>query len=227
MGHVQAQTLRSEASLPDPPSASLYHPYDRFKRRSEEILDDLVVSSQQQYPTHCCLRVTHVRLGAFFADDPYCIQCNALALQAHVGFNLPTRIDCNSARNVAVLLRAMLDQPPVQAIRYFYYTRPLSFSSPIPYAAFVVAYRRAYDISIDLWLPLIVLNWIIQSIHAWSEFWPFLPFLQSIDYLLQVTRQEHSFDVSLVGAAYPGVVAQEESMVECFRRRQYYLREDF
>ena len=219
--HVQEQRLRSEASLPDPPSSSLFHPYDRFKRRCEEVLDELVPQYKQ-------LHVTHVRLGAFFSDDPYCIQCSALALQAHVGFDLPTRIDCNSARNVAVLLRAILDKEvPAQAIRYFYYTRPLSFSTPVPYSAYLVAYRRAHHILIDLWLPLVLLDWIIRFVSSLAEFWPSFPFVQSLDYLLQVTRREHSFDLSLVGAAYPTVVAQEETIFKCFDRRSYYLREDF
>jgi len=128
--HVKEQRLRSEASIPDPHSSSLYHPYDRFKRRCEEDLDAIV----KEHATDVSLSVTHVRLGAFFSDDKNCIQCNALALQGRIGCYLPTRIDCNSARNVAVLLRAILDQsPPVVPVRYFFYTRPLSFPSPVPY----------------------------------------------------------------------------------------------
>lgn len=220
IGHVQEQRLRSEASLADPISSALYHPYDRFKRRCEEVLDELVEVNPH-------LLVTHVRLGAIFSDIPHCIQCSALALQAHIGFDVKTRIDCNSARNVATLLRAVMEQsPPAQALRYFYYTRPLSFPMPIRYGAYLLAYRRAYNIRVDFWLPLLVLHWIVRAVHACAAWWPALPFLQSIDYLLQVTRHEHTFDLSLVGAAYPSVVAQEESILECFQRRRYYLRDD-
>eukprot|EP00977_Amphora_coffeiformis_P005524 scaffold1170_cov174-Amphora_coffeaeformis.AAC.8 len=145
--HVKEQRLRSEASIPDPPSSSLYHPYDRFKRRCEEVLDAIVKE-------HATAKVTHVRLGAFFSDDKNCIQCSALALQGRIGCYLPTRIDCNSAKNVAVLLRAMLEQShPVAAVRYFFYTRPLSFSSPVPYGEYLAAYRRAYDIAEALRYP--------------------------------------------------------------------------
>ena len=38
------------------------------------------------------------------------------------------------------------------------------------------------------------------------------------------TTPEHTFDLSLVGAAYPGLSSQEESMEECFRRRRYFLQ---
>ena len=220
--HVKEQRLRSEASIPDPPSSALYHPYDRFKRRCEEVLDAIV---KEQTRRDDSFRVTHVRLGAFFSDDPLCIQCCALSLQGRIGCYLPTRIDCNSARNVAVLLRAMLmKSPPVEAVRYFFYTRPLSFSSPVPYGEYLIAYRKAYDMIFYCMIPLLLVQWFVRLVHTVACKWPTLPYIQSVDYLLQVTLQEHTFDLSLVAAAYPGVAAKEETMEECFRRRRYYLK---
>jgi len=217
--HVKEQRLRSEASIPDPPSSSLYHPYDRFKRRCEEVLDAIVKE-------HATAKVTHVRLGAFFSDDKNCIQCSALALQGRIGCYLPTRIDCNSAKNVAVLLRAMLEQShPVAAVRYFFYTRPLSFSSPVPYGEYLAAYRRAYDMFFYFMIPAVLVKWFVEMVHFLALKWPQLPYIQSVDYLLQVTLQEHTFDLSLIGAAYPGVAAREETMEACFRRRRFYLNE--
>jgi hypothetical protein len=218
--HVQEQRFRSELSFPDPSSDALYHPYDRFKRRCEEVLDELAAL----YPQY--LRITHLRLGAIFSDDPSCIQCRALALQAHLGCYLRTRIDCNSGRNVAILLQAILKaaQPPKQLIRYFFYTRPLSVTAPVPYGEYLKAYRLGNDILIYAWLPMMFVVWIVTWVHAIALRWPWLPYIQSIDYLLQVTRREHTFDLSLIGTAYPGVANQEETIVECFRRRRWYIR---
>lgn len=220
--HVQAQELRAETDAADPPSASLLHPYDRFKRACEEALDALVVAAAS------AVHVTHVRLGAFFSDDASCIQCQALALQARVGCYLPTRIDCNSARNVAVLLRAVLTETPPPnptapaTIRYFFYTRPLSWERPRPYGDYLVAYRRAHEIRLALWIPVAIVRLVVALVHwiATQSWGRVLPFCQSVDYLLQVTRREHTFCLAAVQTAYPSVAAQEETLEDCFRRRQ-------
>ena len=194
--HVQLQYLRSEASVKDPSSDSLYHPYDRFKRRCEEVLQDMVEA-------HSALRLTNVRLGAIFSDDPRCIQCHALALQARVGCYLRTRIDCNSARNVAVLLHCMLmsTHVPAQRLRTFYYTRPLSWPGPVPYGLYLQAYRRAHDIWVYVWIPVLLVQWVVAWVHYVAQRYPHWPFVQSVDYLLQVTRRgecRHSYICSYI-----------------------------
>jgi hypothetical protein len=108
------------------------------------------------------------------------------------------------------------------AIHYFYYTRPVSWSDPLPYGDYLVAYRRAHNLRIALWIPVVVVRVVVSRVHwiATQSWDPALPFCQSVDYLLQVTRREHSFCLVAVQRAYPNVAAQEKCMKEYFRRRR-------
>jgi hypothetical protein len=47
--------------------------------------------------------------------------------------------------------------------------------------------------------------------------------LESIDYLLQVTLEEHTFDMTETVRDFPGILSVEESMEDCFRRRRKLL----
>jgi hypothetical protein len=96
LNHLEDQHMVSE----DDPSRAgvrsivLLAPYERFKRACKERVDAIVTDTTYD------LQATTLRLGAILSDDPGCIQCRALALQAGVGCYLPTNIDCNSSRNV-------------------------------------------------------------------------------------------------------------------------------
>ena len=226
--HLQPQSLRSEASEPDPSSSTLKYPYDWFKRKCEEQVaaicsrkadkDDDNSRSKDKSTAY-----TNLRLGAIFSDCTTCIQCSALSLQAMVGPFLETPIDCNSARNVAALIHQILHRSlnmhgtlrPV-----YYYTRPLLLARPVPYGEYLVAYRQAHHLTYALWIPSWVVQIVVSLFHYLSEALGFMvPYLQSIDYLLQVTRHEHTFDQSVVSHDF-GEGLREESILTCFERRR-------
>lgn len=206
-GQVQVNEETPEVSLSD-----LKSPYDAFKRECEEIVEA------------CSERHTSLRLGAIFSDDPGCIQCNALALQAYVGVYLPTAIDCNSSYNVAQLIHSCLEQRTWKESIY-YYTRPLRYGKEtIPYGEYLVSYRKAYGIPRDGYvsLPMWFVDGFVALVHVLAGwFGLFLPYLAAVDYLLQVSTKEHSFDLSRCRRDFPKL--KEESFDECFARRRKNL----
>jgi len=187
------------------------------------------------------IRFTNLRLGAIFSDSPTCIQCSALALQCYTGPYLRVPIDCNSSRNAASLIHLMLHSPHHHHWRpVYYYTR--CFSSyprqPVPYGEYLLAYRRAYGLQ---WLPLFLPAWWVEWCFVRPFHWctvvctvvlrrilrlPMPPFLESIDYLLQVTLDEHTFDMRETIKDFPMIRQAEESMDVCFRRRRAQLEAD-
>jgi len=202
--HLRRQVLLSEETEA-PPSGDLVYPYDRFKRACEEMVDAMDAES------------TNLRLGAIFTDSAQCIQCASLSLQSYTGPLLSTKIDCNSGRNSAMCIQALLttDKPwkPV-----YYYTR--ATKDPVQYGEYLTAYRTAHGMRCFFNLPEIVVTVSVTLFHAltWT-IGSWCPYLQSIDYLLQVTKEEHTFDCRLLDVSF-----QEESIVECFRRRRQTLK---
>jgi hypothetical protein len=236
INHLEAQHMVSE----DDPvrnsvrSMDLLAPYDRFKRACEEIID-AIVTDTTKYEN---LQATTLRLGAIFSDDPSCIQCQALALQARVGCYLPTNIDCNSSRNVVAAIRLVLEKQQQQQqkalssstsshsrSRYYYYTRPVQFRSAIPYGRYLLDYRKAHNIKFAVWIPAWTVQWFVATVHwfALTHVAKHLPYLESVDYLLQVSAREHSFDCSRFAADFKELASQEENYETCFRRRQRQL----
>ncbi|GKY98841.1 hypothetical protein MPSEU_000840100 [Mayamaea pseudoterrestris] len=165
-------------------NASLIYPYDIFKRDCELMTERLAKQ-------HEISRWTNLRISAIFSDAPNCIQCGALQLQSMlVSCAMMQKIDCNSARNVASCLHAMLqndDNHSAQALApVYYYTR--CTDQPVPYVSHLLDYQFVYN---------------------------------SLDYLLIVASQSHSFDNGLVHSQFDFV---EESIVECFIRRRLLHR---
>jgi hypothetical protein len=236
INHLEAQHMVSEG---DPArdgvrSIDLLAPYDRFKRACEERIDAIVTDTSYD------LQATTLRLGAIFSDDPSCIQCQALALQARVGCYLPTNIDCNSSRNVVTAIRLVLEKQQEQKAlssssttstsshsrsRYYYYTRPVQFRHAIPYGRYLLDYRTAHNIKWAVWIPAWTVQCFVATVHwfALTRIAKHVPYLESIDYLLQVSAQEHSFDCSRFAADFTELVSQEENFETCFRRRQRHL----
>jgi hypothetical protein len=256
-----ANHLRSQCNVTEeddvtslPPLSEYDAPYDRFKQQSEDIITRLCSGEQNELSSSRRVRCTHLRLSAIFSDDVGCIQCSALDLQARVGAYLDLPIDCNSSVNVSraisfLLYKASLltttttkTTKPSQTIQpIYYYTRPLLLPNPVPYGYYLEEYRKGYMIhNASIWIPLWIVTtivWIVhwlvvtcnnQSYSSWK-----IPYLDSIDYLLQVASREHSFDCSrfrsLVedhrNCVNDGIVFVEESILECFIRRRLYLTE--
>ena len=60
-----------------------------------------------------------------------------------------------------------------------------------------------------------------SSLSSSSSPWSMVPpYLESMDYLLQVTVREHTFDMTETIADFPNVLRVEETVDECFRRRR-------
>jgi hypothetical protein len=249
-----AKEEEDDASLP--PLSEYQAPYDRFKRQSEDLITRLCQSEQNGLSSSSGrLKYCHLRLSAIFSDDVGCIQCRALDLQARVGAYLDLPIDCNSSVNVsraivfllqkssttmvATTPTAMVSRQTIQPV--YYYTRPLLLPDPTPYGYYLEQYRKAYGIHrTSIWIPLGMVTSIVRSVH-WltgicNRFLPWtIPYLDAVDYLLQVASREHSFDCgrfrSLVENHHsqdedddaPGF--KEEGILECFVRRRLYLKE--
>jgi hypothetical protein len=240
--HIPQQRLRS-VNEPDPTSHTLRYPYDRFKRGCEELVEDLARSTETLRRKR--IQYTNVRLGAIFSDGPSCIQCTSLVLQCTTGPYLSTPIDCNSSRNVSHLFHLILSRfnhdaksfksSPQRLRPVYYYTRCISqYPKPVPYGEFFLAYRKAYGLAwLPILLPLLVVKYgVVTVCHIWTELlrstlpsYLMPPFLESIDYLLQVTLHEHTFDMKETVQDFPAIVQLEETMEDCFRRRRALLRQ--
>jgi hypothetical protein len=77
-----------------------------------------------------------------------------------------------------------------------------------------------------MWIPVPLVQCLVQAIHMLSKYnallfgqWQ-LPYVASIDYLLQVTVHEHSFDMTAIATDFPQLAQYEETIYECFRRRR-------
>lgn len=211
--HLQAQRLVREDMLLK--SLDTYHgDYDRFKRRSEEVIAEVCDGAG--------LRHTHLRLSAIFSNGPGCIQCGAMALQKYVGSFNPHGLDCNSSLNVAHAISLLLEAEGGDSGRsranIYYYTRPTV--KPLPYGSYVVDYRMAHGVA-GAWLPYSVLALFIRLYHlcvSLLPFWEIFSFLHAVDYLLQVSSREHTFDNSLFRGHFPEIKEREETIVQAFRR---------
>jgi hypothetical protein len=109
--------------------------------------------------------------------------------------------------------------------RYYYYTRPIKFRDPIPYGRYLSDYRAAHDIKLAVWIPPWTVKWFVAAVH-WCALTPLakhLPYLESVDYLLQVSAREHSFDCSRFAADFTEIISHEETFEACFRRRRRQL----
>ena len=221
MDHLRAQIFLSE-SEPYPPIAEYHASYDKFKRHSEESISAIFESSG--------VAVCHLRLSAIFSDDATCIQCSALKLQSRVGCFLPIPIDCNSSFNVSRAIHAMLRQVTEDATKIqptYYYTRPISLKRPVPYGYYLKEYRKAYHLNDfnSIWIPFWVITMVVALVHwlAWWNHFFQIPYLDAIDYLLQVSSHEHSFDCSRIAQDFSCLEQDEESILECFVRRKQIL----
>jgi hypothetical protein len=246
--HVQEHKLVSICEK-DPTSAELENPYDRFKRATEELVLSLAAtannsqSSSSSSSSLPALMVTNVRLGAIFSDDKRCIQCNALHLQSPIGCYLTVPIDCNSSRNVACLIHLMLkSESSSETLSWrpvYYYTRPTQYQQPVPYGSYLADYRRANNVFWAIWIPVWFVQGVVAFVHwlymaiivgkkssSWRrllEQWLYFDYLAHVDYLLQVTVKEHSFDLTAIQTDFPQIAQLEESIHDCFRRRRKML----
>ena len=235
--HLRAQCFVKENDH-DYKSSQLDHlqaPYDQFKRGCEIDIDRVLEESRGIY-------LMHLRLSAIFSDDPSCIQCTSMELQRIMGCYVSKAIDCNSSRNVAraihsILLRlrrAAKNKANESFPRVIYYTRPLNMPRPVPYGDYLKIYRQAYILSFPkswsgrlmMWVPSfihVVLVFLVRCLAQVNQsiLKNRIPYIDSIDYLLQVSSREHSFDCSLFAKYF--AFDEEETILQCFVRRNQLL----
>lgn len=210
--HLRAQRgVDEEAQLP--PLSEYAGEYDVFKRCSEEEIGRACEAAGLPH--------VHLRLSAIFSNEPQCIQVRALALQAHAGAYLPVLLDANSSRNVCTALRLLLERLEAEAAsvrRLYYYTRPRG--PAVPYGEHLVAYRAAHATSPAVWLPYLAVAMLVALWHAAVRHTPLgrLAGARSVDYLLQVSSRDHTFDNGRIHRDFPSLAASEESLVRAFRR---------
>jgi len=102
----------------------------------------------------------------------------------------------------------------------------LSLPKPVPYGYYLQNFRRAHGIEryfhgVPQWFmtgSIALFHWIA----AWNILG--LPYIDSVDYLLQVSSEEHSFDCSRFARDF-GSKFQEESILECFVRQKVVLNQ--
>lgn len=215
--HHLHQHLVSERDTVAVSSQQLVNSYDRFKKATEERVTT-------QWATCPPKSFTNLRFGAIFTDDPGCIQCKALSLQARLGPILAVPIDCNSGRNAATLLYLILREKQKSLQPVYFYCRPLHFTRPVSYGTYLQFYRQAFGIRYYLTVPDSWVRGFVWCFHiiilASSFLGRWIPFLESVDYLLRVTLEEHSFDQRLVEKDFPELRLREETILECFQRRR-------
>ena len=223
--HVTSQHMIRETD-PVPPLEQIASPYDRFKLRSEHVVD----TACSDLPG---VKVwTHLRISGIFSNDPRCIQCTAIRRQALVSLATTACIDFNSSRNVGHAIALVLErqhagthphdlpsngsttmQPTGRQL--YYYTR--CTREPAAYWHHVADYRRANGLWYGLWLPGWVADLLVPLMRKAMEAIG-TDFAKSLDYLMAVASHEHSADNSAFRTAFPDIQGSEESIFQCFLR---------
>eukprot|EP00797_Seminavis_robusta_P026340 Sro477_g150750.1 n/a (470) ;mRNA; r:24886-26607 len=237
MDHLRTQHFVSEAE-DYPPIIEYKAAYDKFKRHCEECITSIVHKANEGRTT-TNISVCNIRLSAIFSDEKSCIQCSAMDLQARVGCYMDLAIDCNSSVNVSRAMYAVMERvssnnqegTTKQIQPVYYYTRPLSLEQPVPYGYYLQEFRRAHQMEYtSIWIPVWVVAWITALIHWFASIcnrWKVrLPYVDAMDYLMQVASREHSFDCSMFGDDFPNFQEQEETILECFIRRKEILAKE-
>lgn len=177
-----------------------------------------------------------------------------LILQYHTNNDTATTTTTNEAVGMTTTSTHVQRQQQHRPLRpVYYYTRCLSqYPNPVPYGEFLLAYYTANHERSDgnesrggewrewvawlvrhvLWVPSWLVRWGFVEPWHWCTVFVVacvssqVLFLESIDYLLQVTTQEHSFDMKETLADFPEILQLEETMLACFqRRRRMFLLE--
>jgi hypothetical protein len=225
VNHLQAQVNINEDSVM-PPLSDYTAAYDVFKRQCEELITNIVVCNGESHNNNNMISYTHLRISGVFSDhSTNCIQVGALNIQSFVGQYLTTKIDMNSSRNVGAAIQVLLDRMRRRRRRQsgelspvYYYTRPSSIKQPIPYGDYLLDYLKANNIWYTIWLPCWLVGSFLWFINILATY--MVPSLQPINYLLQVSTREHSFDNSRFLKDFPEIQQHEESIYECFVRRR-------
>jgi len=235
--HLRSQHFMSETD-PHPPLSECKASYDIFKRRSEEEITG--ICGQYQIP-FCNLRLSAIlsddvsciqcsamnlqgRIGCYFRHP----------LDFNSSVNVSRAIDLIISRSEMIGdeidsendTDETLDRSSPKAIQQvYYYTRPLLLPRPVPLGYYLEEFRKAYQLEYtSVWIPCWIVAWLIAFFHWFaSATSPALksnqqrshpiPYVEAVDYLLQVGSREHSFDCSRFAADFPEL--EEETIREC------------
>ena len=226
--HVTTQHLVRESD-PVPPIDEIPSPYDRFKLRSEQVVDEICGSEGSPFSVW-----THLRISGIFSNDPQCIQCTAIRRQALASLATTACIDFNSSRNVGHAIALVLERQYASShpedvshlcteTKYvgrqlYYYTR--CTEGPTPYWRHVSDFRRANGYWFGLWFPGWLGDVVVPPMRALARTVG-TEFAKSLDYLMAVASHEHSADNSAFRRTFPEIGGSEETIYECFLRLRY------
>jgi hypothetical protein len=188
---------------------------------------------------------TCIQCGALavqsYTGGPYLptrIDCNSSRNASHLIHLILLKHSCSRSSSSSSTV-------PLLLLPVYYYTRCVSqYPQPVPYGEFLVAYHEAANPGAPpqsvgvgagcrrcyLWLPhWLVLYCFVIPFHwcaiFFSKLLPWnLPFLESLDYLLQVTIHEHTFDMKETVEHFPELLQLEETMLACFQRRRRMMQ---
>jgi hypothetical protein len=224
--HVVAQHNASEDDAL--PALDAYHSeYDRFKRLSEELVDQTCEEVSATAPPGARVWWSHLRISGIFSNDEACIQCSAVRNQALVSCYSHTCIDFNSSHNVAhaiVLLLSRMHQSATNDVAstavlpqrtLYYYTR--STAEPVPYGQHVADYRAAHGIWYGVFFPGWVFNVFVAIVRIVCSLVP-TNLSASIAYLLAVATADHTFNNARFRTEFSDIGTREETVRDAFAR---------
>ncbi len=198
-----------------PPFESYEGPYDIYKRRSEDLINEYIA----EFPDTA--NATHLRISGILSN-PYCVQMGALTPQMYVGCRIGVKIDFNSSRNVSAAIRLLIDRfhqgLPCSSI--YYYTRPLSMKS-FSYGDMVQQLRESHEILLGgLWLPVLVVQFFVALIHLISALFGWIfPVFNAWSYMAAVSQNNHTFSNKRFCTDFGADLTEvEENLKECFGR---------
>ena len=243
--HVTSQHLvREDDAVPS--LEKLSSPYDRFKLRCEQIVNETCASNAASIKVW-----VNLRLSGLFSNDPACIQCTSVRRQWLLTVRNEAAIDFNSSRNVSIAIALLLERmdgnltpgaaPPtgaspadlaastweVVSTKPSPPSAPLvggqlfyytrSTKAPVPYWHHVRDYRRANDVWYGLFLPARLGEKTLSAGRSAMQKIG-TPLASSFDYLMAVAAAEHSADNSRFRAAFPALESMEETVEDAFKR---------
>ena len=236
-----------------PPISDYQASYDIFKRQSEDIVSSICKKANIHYChlrlsaifsddpkcIQCSALQLQCRIGSFLPNP---IDCNssrnvsrailAILDESAAMDNADGWEDKNDVRERDTRngYHSTTREKTTKVRTLYYYTRPLHLKQPVPYGYYLQEYRKAYQLQhSSIWIPAWVVTWFVIAFHwilsSFGLLKNIIPYLNSADYLLQVSSREHSFDNSKFSNDFRHhlVDNKEESIYGCFIRRKLYL----
>jgi hypothetical protein len=207
--HVVSQ---HNACEDDPlPALDAYHSeYDRFKRLSEELVDQTCEELSATASASERVWWSHLRISGIFSNDEACIDFNSSHNVAHAILLLLSRMHQSATGGASATTAVALPQRTL-----YYYTR--ATAEPVPYGQHVADYRAAHGVWYGIFFPGWVFHLFVSIVRFLCAIVP-TNLSASVDYLLAVATADHTFNNARFRAAFPEISAREETVRDAFAR---------